>query len=1776
MKKIIVFVAAANLACASAFGQLTGQKYIPGDYATIAAAIADLNANNVGAGGVTFNIAAGYTETAANLTITFNVTGSAANPIIFQKNGGGANPLITAGVGVGTADGIFELTGTDYVTIDGIDLAENPANTTSTTRMEYGYGVLVYSTANGAQYVTIKNCNISLTNLQATSAGIKCANHTPTSSTSLSMTSGHSSFNQFYSNVISNVNYGIWLQSYTTAGVYGQSNEVGVGGANTISTFGGNGTACYGIYAYYQTGLKIANNIISNATNSSTGTTYGIYLNSPLATTTSTTEIYGNSISNFSTIGTGITYGMYIRTQNNKSVYQNSVKSLSSAGANVLGISFETTSSTTVYAYQNIIGALSTAAAAGVVTGLYVDLGTTINLVSNIVGDLTATASTNTNAVIGMSIQGGATANGYYNTVYLTGTGGAGFGSTALYASSTPTLTLNNNIFVNTGTPSGAGLVVAYRRTTTTLSTYSTASSHNLFYAGVPSASKLLFSDGSNNMQTLSAYYDFATYAMESGTVSENPTFLSTSGTNVNFLHLDPNAANLAESGGVEIAGYTYDADASGTRPAGSYPLGGQSKGGGFKPDMGADEADVTPGALVYLGGTTNQLSGIATQGGTNQSILRMDLRIGGHTGTLNITQFTVNANGTTAIGNINATPSKTYYTGTSTTFSTSTLFGSTTPTIANYNVTGSQAAQNGTNYFWLAYDVGASATCGNFIDGQFISTIAGGSSKTITAQSPAGNKKIMGGCAIPYYTIDNTIAASCSNYTSFTAAIADLNGSAPSCPVVFNVKAGTTYTESNLVITTSGTATNTIIFQKSGSGANPIITASTGTGTMDGIILLSGTDYITFDGINLQENAANVTTTTQMEWGYALLKPSANDGCQRVTIRNCSITLNNANPSTAAIYSGNHTTVSTTALTVTSSSGTNSYNKFYLNTITNTFNGISLGGYNDPASPYSYFDQSNDVGYDGGNNISNFGGATAANCSGVYAIYQNNLRVSNNTISNGNNTSVAAVTGYLCAVYTDVGLNANVDIVNNNITGINSTTTYIQTRAIYNKMGGSGTNNTVNIYNNIVQNSTCPYYPAGINNGATAYTINLYGNEFSNTSPAAGIIITGISSSTPNGSGNFYNNTVHDITGPLGITAMSFNTGPNANTVYSNTVYNCSISTASEGWFEFLTVSGSGSVSCHDNSFHDCSTSSSGGTYGPMLKGIQVAGSSSSDIYSNTLYNLTLTNTGPNNTYQMILIQTSGTATNVHNNTIYNCSSDNHIYCLYLFSNSTTVHDNQIHDLTCNKWAVYGMFVQGSVLEEIYSNTLYNITGTYNVAYLGAEGIYAGGLTSTSKKIYDNTVHDIYGNVAGGIGGSCSGSGTRDIYRNKVYTISGNTNTGAYPTYIVATGLDFASGTASIYNNFVADLRAPNSPNVNAIMGIRVQSMTGLLYYNSIAFSASSSSATTFGSHGIYIQTPVSTELINNLVVNTSTPGPTGGVTTALGSSSNNLALLSNNNNYNSYYVGSPSSSVLTYYDGTNSSQTLADFQTLVSPREANSIAANPVFTSTTDLHITDNSVVDMGIAIASPTNDIDQQLRPGGSAPEIGADEVASALPVVLIDFHGEAGEHSNYLFWATATETSSDYFLLEKSKDGISYTTVGKVKGAGNSVRKNSYSLEDVFPSEGLNYYRLSQFDFNGKPGISGVITLRNTGNTEFFLFPNPTKSNLIQGSFSGSSDQKILMVLYNTLGEEVYSKAVVIDNGNFLFSPEHSESIPPGLYYIMASTEKKTFKQKLVIY
>lgn len=85
---------------------------------------------------------------------------------------------------------------------------------------------------------------------------------------------------------------------------------------------------------------------------------------------------------------------------------------------------------------------------------------------------------------------------------------------------------------------------------------------------------------------------------------------------------------------------------------------------------------------------------------------------------------------------------------------------------------------------------------------------------------------------------------------------------------------------------------------------------------------------------------------------------------------------------------------------------------------------------------------------------------------------------------------------------------------------------------------------------------------------------------------------------------------------------------------------------------------------------------------------------------------------------------------------------------------------------------------------------------------------------------------------------------------------------------------------------------------------------------------------------------------------------------------------------------------------------------------------------------------------------------------------------LPVDLLSFKAIALHNAIKLTWTTATESDNDYFTLFRSPNGFEYLElVGKVNGAGTSNIPITYTYIDDNPSNGINYYVLTQTDYNG---------------------------------------------------------------------------------------------------
>jgi len=129
-----------------------------------------------------------------------------------------------------------------------------------------------------------------------------------------------------------------------------------------------------------------------------------------------------------------------------------------------------------------------------------------------------------------------------------------------------------------------------------------------------------------------------------------------------------------------------------------------------------------------------------------------------------------------------------------------------------------------------------------------------------------------------------------------------------------------------------------------------------------------------------------------------------------------------------------------------------------------------------------------------------------------------------------------------------------------------------------------------------------------------------------------------------------------------------------------------------------------------------------------------------------------------------------------------------------------------------------------------------------------------------------------------------------------------------------------------------------------------------------------------------------------------------------------------------------------------------------------------------------------------------------------------------------------------WSTAIEQNNAHFLIEKSKDGRSFNTLAKVATGKNSVTKKDYTVLDNYPANGLNYYRLTQVDKDGRSIVFGVKTVniqKNQGG--IIVYPNPVSGTKINIEIPAPALNKVNIKLLDLTGKLIYTGAFT-PNGN----------------------------------
>jgi hypothetical protein len=460
--------------------------------------------------------------------------------------------------------------------------------------------------------------------------------------------------------------------------------------------------------------------------------------------------------------------------------------------------------------------------------------------------------------------------------------------------------------------------------------------------------------------------------------------------------------------------------------------------------------------------------------------------------------------------------------------------------------------------------------------------------------------------------------------------------------------------------------------------------------------------------------------------------------------------------------------------------------------------------------------------------------------------------------------------------------------------------------------------------------------------------------------------------------------------------------------------IYNDTITVVSIGTTNAMTainntagVTGAGNtVNIYNNVVQNCTYATSTGA---TFRGIsQSATATYTNIYNNKVINNSLAGTAEfSGIYYSGSSATLVLNVNINDNEVSNNSKTGTAGILYMISasantNTTNCYNNIVFNNNQNvasTGATYGYYNFGAGYNEnVYNNQVYNCTGGTGETV----ALYArSGSGPTIKTVNTNTIYGITG--GGQVGAIWSDYATKaTIYKNNIYNITSNAAATTASVYGIQTGIN-VNTKVDIYNNFISELKAPVSTSADAVYGLWLQAGVGIgqinAYHNTVYLNATSTSATTFGTAVAFLNAnPVSIDLRNNILVNTSTPGPTGGNTVVISravTTLSNYNLLSGNN---CLYAGIPAANKLIFRDGTNNDQTLQAFKDRVNPRDQSSFTELPPFinvaSSPYNLHLAGTTQCESGgQPITIVTTDYDGNIR-NVTTPDVGADEFTGTM--------------------------------------------------------------------------------------------------------------------------------------------------------------------------------------
>ncbi|MFK8103035.1 MAG: hypothetical protein AB8G15_10940 [Saprospiraceae bacterium] len=168
-------------------------------------------------------------------------------------------------------------------------------------------------------------------------------------------------------------------------------------------------------------------------------------------------------------------------------------------------------------------------------------------------------------------------------------------------------------------------------------------------------------------------------------------------------------------------------------------------------------------------------------------------------------------------------------------------------------------------------------------------------------------------------------------------------------------------------------------------------------------------------------------------------------------------------------------------------------------------------------------------------------------------------------------------------------------------------------------------------------------------------------------------------------------------------------------------------------------------------------------------------------------------------------------------------------------------------------------------------------------------------------------------------------------------------------------------------------------------------------------------------------------------------------------------------------------------------------------------------------------------------------------------------------------------NLITWNTSEEKDNELFIVQRSLDGVTFSAVGQVSGAGNSAKELSYRFLDAGLGAQKAFYRLAQLDTKGGHSFTEAVMINRAESNNYVITVMSATSTerFFTATITSEVEGFLEYRLLNQNEETVKSGAMYLKTGANTFSLDLKRQTPAKykLEFLMLKEKETIYLRKV---